>query len=115
MAFSAFAGGTAQSVQVVSLSETGAGEHVFKFTDASDTTRTLHVHYNSQRLRGVVSAQEHKAAIELLQQQISRSKVITFGLIGGSSFDGFPERQKQLVCDALQIHDGVIYAWPAKR
>jgi hypothetical protein len=115
LALPAFAGGTAQLVEVVGFAEAGKGEHIFRFHDESKMARTLYVRYNGKRLSGVVSAKEHEEGVRQLQQQIAGSKTIQFGIMGTSSFGNFPKARGQLVCDALQFREGIIYAWPGKR
>jgi hypothetical protein len=108
------AGGTSQAITVTSAEFAESGTVTLRFTQPDVGPRVLHIRYNQTRMRGVVSAKEHEAALAKLRLSIARSPKIRLGAIGGD-FANLTGSDTEFASDALQLHEGVIYAWPTKR
>ena len=111
---SVHAGGTARQVTVTSIEPAQSGSFILRITEREWGARTLHIRYNAARMRGVVSEQQHQAALAHLRADIAKNRTITLGIIGGD-LARVAGSKSEYASDALELSEGVVYAWPTKR
>lgn len=104
-----------RNVLVTRVRPDGPTGCIIHFTEPEWGARILHVRYNVARMNGLVSREQHEAALDHLRKDIAekqeKQETVSLGYFG-EDLAKLPGTRSEYGADALQLYGNVVYARP---